>query len=73
MVAKKFEVEESIKVSVDTVTKAWAKHFKEKLNNLILKVQQEELGVLINEGQQRFVHIIKVNLDQEDQLCKSMQ
>ena len=44
-----------------------------KLNNLIRKFQQEDLGMLINEGRQRLVDIIKVNSDQEDQPCKSMQ
>ncbi|GMN61660.1 hypothetical protein TIFTF001_030775 [Ficus carica] len=55
------------------ITRAQAKRFKEEFNNLIQKVQLEDLGVLTNEGQQRLVHIIKVNSDQEDQPCKSMQ
>ncbi|GMN73933.1 hypothetical protein TIFTF001_053764 [Ficus carica] len=73
MAAKKLEVEEPIKVSVGPVTRTLAKRFKEELNNLIRKVQHEDLGVLTNEGQQRLVHLIKVNSDQEDQPCKSMQ
>ena len=63
---KKLEVEESIKVPVGLVTRAQAKHFKKELNNLIRKVQQEDLGVFTNEGQQRLVHLIKVNSDKED-------
>ncbi|GMN66489.1 hypothetical protein TIFTF001_035577 [Ficus carica] len=70
---KKLEVEESIKVPVGPVIRARAKHFQKELNNLIRKVQQEDLGMFTNEGQQRLVHLIKVNSDQEDQLCKSMQ
>ena len=73
MAAKKLEVKEPIKDPVGLITRARAKRFKEELNNLIRKVQQEDLGMLMNGRQQRLVHIIKVNSDQEDQPCKSMQ
>ena len=70
---KKLEVEESIKVLLASITRTRAKHLKKELNNIIWKVQQEDLGMFTNEGQQRLVHLIKVNSDQEDQPYKSMQ
>lgn len=54
------ELQEPIKVPIGPITRAQAQYFKEELNNLIKKVQGEELDVTNKEKSTWFLHVIKV-------------
>src|SRR3954471_16472429 len=63
---------EPIVVPVGPVTRARAKQFKERLNGLIHKIQQEGSGLHM-EGDQKLINIIQVTPTHIDQLVQSGQ
>src|SRR3954471_6204311 len=60
---------EPIMVPVGPVTRARAKQFKERLNGLIHKIQQEGSGLHM-EGDQKLINIIQVTPTHIDQLVQ---
>ena len=60
---------EPIVVPVGPVTRARAKQFKERLNGLIHKIQQEGSGLHM-EGDQKLINIIQVTPTHIDQLVQ---
>ncbi|PON34497.1 hypothetical protein PanWU01x14_343890 [Parasponia andersonii] len=50
-----------VQVPVGPVTRARAKRFKEKLNNLVRRVLQQEKNVFTTEGEQSLVLLIQVD------------
>src|SRR3954464_16075216 len=60
---------EPIVVPMGPVTRARAKQFKERLNGLIHKIQQEGLGLHM-EGDQKLINIIQVTPTHIDQLVQ---
>src|SRR3954462_973457 len=60
---------EPIVVPVEPITRSRAKQFKERLNGLIHKIQQEGSGLHM-EGDQKPINIIQVTLTHIDQLVQ---
>ncbi|GMN64950.1 hypothetical protein TIFTF001_034028 [Ficus carica] len=52
---------EPIQVPIGPVTRARAKRFKEKLNNLVQRVLQQKESVFTTNGEQRLILLIKVD------------
>ena len=52
-----------MEIPLGSITRAKAKKFKETLNVLIRDAQVEEAHVFISKEETKMVHIIKVNLD----------
>ena len=61
---------EPIVVPVGPVTRARAKQFKERLNGLIQKIQQEALGLHMG-GDQKLINLIQVTPTHIDQLVQA--
>lgn len=66
MYADKPWAEESFRDPVGPVTRARAKRFKDQLNNLIQKIQQEDSGLQDKVEWPRLIHVIKANTSQGD-------
>ena len=59
---------EPVEIPLGPMTRARAKRFRESLNVLIRDVQVEEARVFNSKKETKMVHVIKVNLDLDQEL-----